>query len=235
MKERVKSYYQSTDSTPYNKYKRKLNYLRLFPTTEETGYLDEDASSSEYSNTSFLSVFSPVEYKINTSPLEVQEEIEDVQEEQDNDEIQDQSTASYQNTTPRRRYPSTWVVDDVISGLIHIMDSDPKLRGKFRITSLYRAGATTKSGRPSFHGSGKAVDIVPVQGTFDTLEADMMANRELVMYMIQNKIGILDEYTPNGHQARTGATGNHMHIGPDQLALSDFKKLLKKYEINIET
>lgn len=234
MREGAKSYYQSTDPAAYNEYKRKLNYLSLFSPTEETGYLDEDASSPEYSNASFLSVFSPVEYKINNSPLEVQEEIEDVQEE-GNDEKQDQSTTPYQSTTPRRTYPSAWVVDDVIAGLIHIMDSDPNLRGKFRITSLYRAGAMTKSGRPSFHGSGKAVDIVPVQGTFDTLEADMMANRELVMYMIQNKIGILDEYTPNGHQARTGATGNHMHIGPDQLALSDFKKLLKKYEINIET
>ena len=235
MKEKVKSYYQSTDPAAYNQYKRKLNYLSLFPTTEEIGYMDEDASSPEYPSASFLSVFSPVDYKINTSPLAVQEEVEIEQEEQGDDEVQEQSTTPYQTTTPRREYPSAWIVDDVIAGLIHIMDSDPKLRGKFRITSLYRAGAMTKSGRPSFHGSGKAVDIVPVDGTFDTLEADMMANRELVMYMIQNKIGILDEYTPNGHQARTGASGNHMHIGPDQLALSDFKKLLKKYEINIET
>lgn len=229
MREGAKSYYQSTDPVAYNKYKRKLNYLSLFPTTEETDYIDEDASSSGYSNASFLSVFSPVDYKINTSPLKVQEEAEDEQKEWDNDVGQGQST------TPRRKYPSAWIVDDVIAGLVHIMDSDPNLRGKFRITSLYRDGATTKSGRTSFHGSGKAVDIVPVQGTFDTLEADMMANRELVMYMIQNRIGILDEYTPKGHQDRTGATGNHMHIGPDQLALSDFKKLLKKYEINIET
>lgn len=198
MKDGAKSYYWSTDLAAYNAYKRKLNYLSLFPPTEDAGYTDKEVHSPEYPNTAFLSVFSPVDYKIKTSPLEVQE-------------------------------------DDVIAGLIHIMDSDPKLKGKFRITSLYRDGATTKSGRPSFHGSGKAVDIVPVQGTFDTLEADMMANRELVMYMIQNKIGILDEYTPNGHQARTGATGSHMHIGPDQLALSDFRKLLKKYEINIET
>lgn len=234
MREGAQSYYQSTDPAVYNQYKRKLNYLSLFPTTEEAGYMDEDVSSPEYSNTSFLSVFSPVDYKINTSPLEIQEEVEVEQEEQDSEE-QDQSTMAYQNTTPRRTYPSAWIVDDVIAGLIHIMDSDPKLRGKFRITSLYRDGATTASGRPSFHGSGKAVDIVPVEGTFESLEADMTANRELVMYMIQNRIGILDEYTPNGHQARTGSTGNHMHIGPDQLALSDFRKLLRKYEINIET
>lgn len=235
MREGAKSYYQSTDPAAYNKYKRKLNYLGLFPTTEETGYIDEDASSPGYSSASFLSVFSPVDYKINTSSLEVQKEVEDEQKEQGSGKGQNQSTTPQQNTTSRRTYPSAWIVDDVIAGLIHIMDSDPKLRGKFSITSLYREGSTTKLGKHSFHGSGKAVDIVPVGGTFDTLEADMMANRELVMYMIQNRIGILDEYTPSGHQARTGSTGSHMHIGPDQLALSDFNKLLKKYEINIET
>lgn len=231
MKEGAKSYYQSTDPAAYNASKRKLNYLSLFPSTEGMGYLDEDAGNPQYSDASFLSVFSPVDYKINTSPLEVQE----VEQEEQTSGTAGQSTVTQHTYTPRRKYPSAWLVDDVIAGLIHIMDSDPKLKGKFRITSLYRAGAMTKSGRVSFHSSGRAVDIVPVGGTFDTLEADMMANRELVMYMIQNKIGILDEYTPNGHQARTGATGNHMHIGPDQLALSDFRKLLKKYEINIET
>lgn len=233
MREGAKSYYQSTDPATYNKYKRRLNYLSLFPTTQETDHMDEDASSQQYSNTGFLSVFAPVDYKINTSSLERQEDVEQAQ--QGSNEEQYQSTTPYQNTATRRTYPSAWIVDDVIAGLIHIMDSDPKLRGKFRITSLYRDGATTASGRPSFHGSGKAVDIVPVEGTFESLESDMMANRELVMYMIQNRIGILDEYTPNGHQARTGSTGNHMHIGPDQLALSDFRKLLRKYEINIET
>ena len=200
MKEEVKSYYQSTDPAAYNKYKRKLNYLNLFPSNEGPDSTDEDASSTKQSNSDFLSVFSPVDYKINTSPLEIQEE-----------------------------------ADGIIAGLIQIMDSDPKLRGKFRITSLYREGATTKQGRASFHSSGQAVDIVPVGGTFDTLEANMMANRELVTYMIYNRLGILDEYTSNGYQARTGATGNHMHIGPDQLALSGFQKLLKKHEINIET
>ena len=234
MREGAKSYYQSTDPAAYNAYKRKLNYLSLFPPTEKEDDPDEETSIPEYASTDFLSVFSPVNYKINTSPLEVQEKVEVEQKGQDNSTV-GQSTVTQQNTTPRRTYPSAWVVDDVIAGLIHIMDSDPKLKGKFRITSLYRKGATTKAGRVSFHSSGRAVDIVPVGGTFDTLEADMMANRELVMYMIQNRIGILDEYTPNGHQARTGATGNHMHIGPDQLALSDFRKLLKKYEINIET
>lgn len=121
-------------------------------------------------------------------------------------------------------------VDPSIAGLLQIMDADPNLKGKYRITSLYRAGATTKQGRPSYHGSGRAVDIVPVAGTsFDELERNIMANRPLVEYMLQTGLGILDEYTPNGYQARAGATGNHMHIGPDRLAITCIQKLLKKY------
>lgn len=121
-------------------------------------------------------------------------------------------------------------VDASIAGLLHIMDADPNLRGRYRITSLYRAGATTKQGRPSYHGSGKAVDIVPVAGSsFDELERNIMANRELVQYMFQTGLGILDEYTPNGYRSKTGATGNHMHIGPDRLALKCQQKLYTKY------
>lgn len=121
-------------------------------------------------------------------------------------------------------------VDSSIAGLLQIMDTDPNLKGKYRITSLYRAGATTKQGRTSYHSSGKAVDIVPVAGvSFDELERNIMANRELVEYMLQTGLGILDEYTPNGYQSRTGATGNHMHIGPDRLALKCQQKLYTKY------
>lgn len=121
-------------------------------------------------------------------------------------------------------------IDASIAGLLHIMDSDPNLKGRYRITSLYRAGATTKQGKPSYHGSGKAVDIVPVAGSsFDELERSIMANRELVQYMLQTGLGILDEYTSNGYQSRTGATGNHMHIGPDRLAIACTQKLLEKY------
>ena len=121
-------------------------------------------------------------------------------------------------------------VDPTIVGLLQIMDADPNLKGKYRITSLYRDGATTKQGNPSYHRSGKAVDIVPAAGSsFGELERNIMANRALVEYMLQTGLGILDEYTPNGYQARTGATGNHMHIGPDRLAIACIQKLLKKY------
>lgn len=120
-------------------------------------------------------------------------------------------------------------VDPSIVGLLQIMDADPNLKGKYRITSLYRDD-TTKQGRDSYHRSGKAVDIVPASGSsFEELERNIMANRSLVEYMLQTGLGILDEYTPNGYQAKTGATGNHMHIGPDRLAITCIQKLLKKY------
>ena len=123
-------------------------------------------------------------------------------------------------------------VDASIAGLIELMNKDENLKGKYKITSLYRPGAKTKQQKTSFHSLGKAIDIIPVGCSWDELEQLIMSNSEIVDYMKNNKLGILDEYTTNGRQKRTGATGNHMHIGPDQLALVDFNKLLQKYEIS---
>lgn len=123
-------------------------------------------------------------------------------------------------------------VDASIAGLIELMNKDENLKGKYKITSLYRPGAKTKQKKTSFHSLGKAMDIIPVECSWDELERLIMSNSEIVNYMKNNKLGILDEYTANGRQKRTGATGNHMHIGPDQLALVDFNKLLQKYENN---
>jgi hypothetical protein len=47
--------------------------------------------------------------------------------------------------------------------------------------------------------------------------------------MLSNGLGILDEYSEEGKKRNTGFTGAHMHIGPDRLAISDFKKLLSDY------
>lgn len=210
MAELTNSYYSSTDDLGFTK---KPNYFDLF---QEYAESDDSSDVGYYYETdeeppSYDFQFSPTEYKIKTagSPSS--------------------STTSSSSTTTRRSYPKTWVVDNVIAGLIDIMDNDPNLKGKFRITSLYREGARTKSGNTSYHGSGRAVDIVPTSGTFEDLEASMMSNPVLVQYMNDNKLGILDEYTSNGYQARTGATGNHMHIGPDRLALQCQHKLLIKY------
>lgn len=209
MAELTNSYYSSTDDLGFTK---KPNYFDLF---QEYAESDDSSDIGYYYGTDEVPPydfqFTPAEYKIKTvsSPS--------------------LATTSSSSTTTRRSYPKTWIVDSVIAGLIDIMDSDPNLKGKFRITSLYREGARTKSGNPSYHGSGRAVDIVPTSGTFEDLEASMMSNPVLVKYMNDNKLGILDEYTSNGYQARTGATGNHMHIGPDRLALQCQHKLLIKY------
>jgi hypothetical protein len=34
-------------------------------------------------------------------------------------------------------------IDPKITGLLKIMDNDPKLRGKFKVSSIYRQGAVT--------------------------------------------------------------------------------------------
>lgn len=120
-------------------------------------------------------------------------------------------------------------VDRSIAGLLQIMDADPNLKDKYRITSLYRAGATTKQGRTSYHSSGKAVDIVPLDGDFASMEKTIMSNPQIVKYLSDNNLGILDEYSDEGVKRNTGSTGSHMHIGPDKLARTDFQKLLKKH------
>ena len=119
--------------------------------------------------------------------------------------------------------------DESILGLIELMNANPEIRGTYRITSLYRPNAKTKSGNTSHHSAGRAVDIVPINGSFDALERAMMQDESIVNYMKRYNLGILDEYTPNGYQKRTGATGNHMHIGPDKLALKCQDNLLAKY------
>lgn len=44
----------------------------------------------------------------------------------------------------------------------------------------------------------------------------------------QHKFGILDETTPEMLK-RTGGTGVHYHIGPDQIARTGMNNLLSKY------
>jgi hypothetical protein len=74
-----------------------------------------------------------------------------------------------------------------------------------------------------------AFDIVPTSGDFDDLAKRMVSNPDIVSYMLSNGLGILDEYSEEGKKRNTGFTGAHMHIGPDRLAISDFKKLLSDY------
>lgn len=121
-------------------------------------------------------------------------------------------------------------LDSRIQHLMTLMESDPNLKGKYRITSTIREGAMTSNGKPSFHGKGMAFDIVPINGDFNELESLIASNAQIVSFMQSNGIGILDEYSETGRKRKTGSTGPHMHIGFDRNAVIDFNKILKKYE-----
>lgn len=97
------------------------------------------------------------------------------------------------------------------------------------ITSSYRPGATTKSGRTSWHsvkdkyGNSRAYDIKPINGDFQALRNAMINNPLIRYYFSKRGLGVLDETTPD-MMARTGATGKHFHIGPDKLAIQTWNE-----------
>lgn len=97
------------------------------------------------------------------------------------------------------------------------------------ITSSYRSGATTKSGRTSWHsvkdkyGNSRAYDIKPINGDFQALKNAMINNPLIRYYFSKRGLGVLDETTPD-MMARTGATGKHFHIGPDKLAIQTWNE-----------
>lgn len=94
----------------------------------------------------------------------------------------------------------------------------------FMVTSGHRPGAKTSSGRPSHHGAGNAIDIVPIPGqTFEDIIEQMRNAPELLAWMRAHKIGMLDERS-RAVLAKTKGTGAHFHIGPDNSAIADFKK-----------
>lgn len=96
----------------------------------------------------------------------------------------------------------------------------------FRITSGHRPGAKTKNGKLSHHDAGNALDITPAsEQTWDDLIAQMKKSSRFIEYMKSHGFGILDE-RGDAMQKRTGATGAHFHIGPDQIARTQFKYLI---------
>lgn len=95
----------------------------------------------------------------------------------------------------------------------------------FRITSGFRRNAITRNGAKSYHGEGRALDIVPAKGqTWNDLIGQMKRSSKFIAYMKSHGLGILDERSKE-MQAKTGATGPHFHIGPDKSALSNFEIL----------
>lgn len=107
-----------------------------------------------------------------------------------------------------------------------------------RITSGFRGesdfrGGKTKQGKRSNHnkrdeqGNPMAYDIVPTDGNFEGLLNKMYSNPRVVEWFKSKGYGILEETNPEVMR-RTGATGKHLHIGPDSWARQMFEKRLLK-------
>lgn len=131
----------------------------------------------------------------------------------------------------------TVVIDDgvnvgnqTISGFIDLA----KQHGlNFRVTSGYREGAMTTNGVQSWHArnGGNAIDIVPINQTFEQLKDDIQNNEELLNYLRSNGLGILEE-TNDEILKKTGGTGYHFHIGGDQSALNNLRSYAPIYVRN---
>lgn len=106
-----------------------------------------------------------------------------------------------------------------------------KITSGFRDSNGFRGGKT-KSGRQSNHnkrdeyGNSMAYDIVPLNGNFEDLLNKLYSNPRVVNWLKSKGYGILEETTPE-IMRKTGATGRHLHIGPDTSALAMTQKRLK--------
>ena len=94
-----------------------------------------------------------------------------------------------------------------------------------RVTSG-KENRKTASGKTSKHAVADAIDIIPIEGqTYADLKEQIKSSPELLAYMRNNGIGIIDETNPIIKQ-KTGATGDHWHISRNEnFALLGFKNL----------
>lgn len=108
----------------------------------------------------------------------------------------------------------------------------------FRISSGYRGKGSlrnglTKQGRRSNHnrlderGNPMAYDIVPNGVSWAQLKKEIYGNPRIVNYLRSRSWGIIDE-TRADVKKRTGATGDHLHIGADSWA----QRMLEEYMNN---
>ena len=82
---------------------------------------------------------------------------------------------------------------------------------RFRITSGFRPGAISKSGNPSRHSFGDAIDITPINGEdFNRLQA-YLNNPRVAKGLEERGVRIIHEITKE-QMAKTGATGPHIHL-----------------------
>lgn len=102
-----------------------------------------------------------------------------------------------------------------------------------KITSGYRQNAVTADGKLSYHSiEDGAYDVIPLNGyNFEDLRKEIYSNPRIISWLQNRKWGILEETTPEV-KAKTKATGNHWHFGPDPGAVKQFNENLKKRNQN---
>ena len=123
-----------------------------------------------------------------------------------------------------------------IGNMQSVIDAFSNAGINIRITSGVRPGAMTKSGNRSHHSFGNAIDITPnfAQGeTWESMRRKVKESKEFQQFMRDNKFGIIDETTPDV-MAKTGATGAHWHVGPDQWALRNFETLIARKGMKLQ-
>lgn len=120
-----------------------------------------------------------------------------------------------------------------VGNMQELLDKFAEAGISLRITSGYRPGARTSSGKQSWHSQGYALDVTPgTNETWASIRSKLKNSPELIKYMQNQGFGIIDETTPE-MQSRTGASGPHWHIGKDQLAISGLQTLLAKSGIKV--
>lgn len=114
----------------------------------------------------------------------------------------------------------TWTSADLATEL-------KRLGVRARVTSGYRTAEQQKKFKTppdrSWHVKNKAVDVVPLTN-FSDLREDLL-KPEVQALFAKAGIGVYDE-TPKRVQKRTGATGAHYHIGPDDKGKIQYKNWL---------
>lgn len=112
-----------------------------------------------------------------------------------------------------------------VGNMRELLDKFEEAGISVRVTSG-KESRKTKQGKESKHSYGDAIDITPIEGqTYDDLKNQIMNSPELLAYMRDNEIGIIDETDP-WIKRKTGATGDHWHISRrERYALAGFNKL----------
>ena len=118
----------------------------------------------------------------------------------------------------RTDVPITWYGGVNIGHMQPVIDLLNKYGIKYRLTSGKRGNYIGNSGGKSWHLDGHAIDIsAPTGMSNDAFISQFVGNTPLLNELKKLNYGILNEYIPEV-LAKTGGTGGHLHIGPDNWA-----------------